>query len=833
MYKFDDVKTHIRARLESGELIGFFGAGLGIRAGLPSWRSLLEQVAKKTVPAVDLPFVETKLNSLFATGEYLTAADFLRVYVQEKLGEHVAHVIRTTPVEVQRISTIALIPFSRIITTNYDKLIEKAHAQVHSNPISSFHNTQDEIEDFGACQDPCVLHLHGSIDHPRSIVIDSISYQKYAQTEHYQAALRTMLASQPFLFVGFSFDDPQLKLFVDYCTKYLKFLVTHESYAFLVKGAASKEALNALSSANIKPVTFENYEQLWAAIDELKFSVDDYSMIAAKNSSALPALHLFKNKLGIAFSATQLQLQNKELDFQSRLVSAIILNVLMPLLPTKLVDIENEVASTLVVNDETARKLTGASMEFLTRTGRIKPEADGYIVSQELSSRSFEEGIDEFLKSCLRFFETISERSLDFPVERLKEFLISAVETNATLMGNHTRLATVQFPQLGTLLRSFLTTHELPKADDIEKAIRLGLKNISIQHAKCLASLAQAAYAFQVSFFNSKEVFSVMPDTVREVLVDSNVLLPILAPGSTEAGLNTQVLNSLRTQGKQLTITTGVVQEIVNHLKIAVEEYEKLGKDDATFSLSIFLASSYEVNAFQSAFAQFRERSRDRFDKYIREQVGWRTEDQLRKKLESMGFTILPKLRKYEEVEQIKAELKPQLGVDDKKAKIAVILEHDAEMVYLAGSSENKTAVLTYDYKLMKLCRGSRTLRNMTHLIFNPVQVASMLDSENLPEMDCKAYLRRLLPAGEASVQEVVQSHYLSLLMNGHERIKLEDAQKILSKVTDALRDIANQKAISSKDKAFANIHEAMQIIDFVDPKFMKLAEELNTLKRS
>ncbi len=118
---------------------------------------------------------------------------------------------------------LANLPFSLIITTNYDQLFERALREAGKNPIvgvysaESYDVTQDHSE--ATVEEPFVYKLHGDIQNPESIVVTDEDYIQFVlrmtDKEPYHPvpdSFRYNFKRWPTLFVGYSFLDYNLRL---------------------------------------------------------------------------------------------------------------------------------------------------------------------------------------------------------------------------------------------------------------------------------------------------------------------------------------------------------------------------------------------------------------------------------------------------------------------------------------------------------------------------------------------------------------------------------------------------------------------------------------------
>src|SRR5260370_26724955 len=102
-------------------LVAFVGSGPSCSAGLPSWPELLRQIATE----VNL---ESDVEGYLSRGEFLQVAQFLAEERSEaEIRERVAKRIRQAAKSPSAIhELIVKVPFSGIITTNYDLLLTDA-----------------------------------------------------------------------------------------------------------------------------------------------------------------------------------------------------------------------------------------------------------------------------------------------------------------------------------------------------------------------------------------------------------------------------------------------------------------------------------------------------------------------------------------------------------------------------------------------------------------------------------------------------------------------------------------------------------------------------------
>ena len=124
-----DIPDELIAKIKSRDCALFIGSGLSIAAGMPTWEGLLKlmirECRKGSLPAED----ERELLILLHRGDYLDVAEYCRHQLGEKnFKDFMAQVFYRRKYNLTANHLLLYqIPFSCIVTTNYDSLLERAY----------------------------------------------------------------------------------------------------------------------------------------------------------------------------------------------------------------------------------------------------------------------------------------------------------------------------------------------------------------------------------------------------------------------------------------------------------------------------------------------------------------------------------------------------------------------------------------------------------------------------------------------------------------------------------------------------------------------------------
>ncbi len=178
----------------------FAGAGLSVASGYVDWKGLLHELIE------DLKLNPDEENDLVAIAQYhCNQAGGNRAALTKRIFDFFTQ----TKVPTENHKVLALLPIQTYWTTNYDKLIETALTAAKKVPDVKY--TVDQLASTRLDRDVVVYKMHGDVEHPNKAVISKDDYETYPlKMGPFVSALRGDLISKTFLFLGFSFTDPNL-----------------------------------------------------------------------------------------------------------------------------------------------------------------------------------------------------------------------------------------------------------------------------------------------------------------------------------------------------------------------------------------------------------------------------------------------------------------------------------------------------------------------------------------------------------------------------------------------------------------------------------------------
>jgi len=219
----EDLIKRFVTSMEDDDAALFIGAGMSRTSGYVNWKELLRECARELNLDLD------REHDLVAVAQYYLN----RRHDRSRLNQIVSEEFRKPGAPSENHKIIARLPVSTIWTTNYDTLIEDALIANHRK-VDIKSRDKDVPIPTGA-RDTVLYKMHGDVSRPDEVIICKDDYELYAKS-HYilQHALENDLISKTFLFLGFSFSDPNL----DYMLGHLRSLLEEskrEHYAIMRK----------------------------------------------------------------------------------------------------------------------------------------------------------------------------------------------------------------------------------------------------------------------------------------------------------------------------------------------------------------------------------------------------------------------------------------------------------------------------------------------------------------------------------------------------------------------------------------------------------------------
>lgn len=297
------------AESDAGNAAVFAGAGLSAPAGFVDWANLVRPLAEELHLDVE------KESDLVAVAQFHVNANH-----QNRHALHTAIVnafsADNPPTRNHRL--LARLPITTYWTTNYDRLIETALR--NAGKIVDVKWAVPQLANTQPRRDAIVYKMHGDVERPDEAVATRDDYERYVSDRGaFINALAGDLVSKTFLFLGFSFTDPNLEqvlarvriTYKDNQRRHFAIFRNRtrrkgESKAAFEYGKIRQAlVLEDLKRFNIRPVLVDEYSEITTILTEIERQYRSRTVFVSSSASDFapwgePAVASFMRTLGSA-----------------------------------------------------------------------------------------------------------------------------------------------------------------------------------------------------------------------------------------------------------------------------------------------------------------------------------------------------------------------------------------------------------------------------------------------------------------------------------------------------------------------------------------------------
>lgn len=271
--KKDVFIAEILKELEEENVALFAGAGLSMPAGYVGWGELLKPIAEEIGLDISKEYDLVSLAQYFLNENSGNRSQLNKSLIDaftDKVNLTVNHKI------------LSRLPINIYWTTNYDKLLERSLEEQGKKPDVKY--TKQHLSKTIPKRDAIIYKMHGDIEHPDEAVLTKDDYEAYhLKMDLYLSTLKGDLLTKTFIFIGFSFTDPNLDYILSrvrlagvstkrhYC--FLKKITqeTNESQAnFEYRKRKQELFIGDLKRFNIRTILVDEYNEITKILAEIE-----------------------------------------------------------------------------------------------------------------------------------------------------------------------------------------------------------------------------------------------------------------------------------------------------------------------------------------------------------------------------------------------------------------------------------------------------------------------------------------------------------------------------------------------------------------------------------
>lgn len=218
----------------SGMLVVFVGAGISQLVGCPSWDGFATAILNQLVPESIDYHEKSLINAIHDPRKRLSIAKIIEEENGAEIDYKKIFEVKNPKSNVYKHINGYKCTF---VTTNYDKFIEPTISKAKPEDNWRFYNRSDILRD-KLDERGNVIHLHGCVDNPKSMVITTKDYLDHYASEEVQEFLRYLFKNKTVLFLGYGLEETDI---LEYILKYSDQEKKKEKRLFILQGFFNAE----------------------------------------------------------------------------------------------------------------------------------------------------------------------------------------------------------------------------------------------------------------------------------------------------------------------------------------------------------------------------------------------------------------------------------------------------------------------------------------------------------------------------------------------------------------------------------------------------------------
>lgn len=639
-----------------GQAALFAGAGVPADCGLPTWGTALAELANELESEGAGEYARL-MRLQIAQRNYLQAAEIFGVASNELTKDRKYAALRSVfgknAAISGRVVRLMSIPFRLVITTNFDTTIEDAYAAAHERSLDIFDNTQEGLRAALAPERPAIVHLHGRIAKPESLVLTRSDYAELQTWEWYRNFLRLVLRDYAVLFVGFSFDDPAMRLVLEATSEELPPNPAKQAYALVP--ASKRESFSDLRAWNVSVLDYQSesdHEEMWSVLENLASRLGSAEARTSAEARSWSELELVKENLAAGY--THFVASRRHPNAVRSVYAGLVYSAMIDLADDdtdrcSLGVIEDRLASIFSFTRSQVRQVLDEGVSSLEREDWIARRDEDVIELTRTPDQSLSTDLRSLAEAVVNRTLVRTKTDLDVETDAIAAFILEVLLLHGMAIGHAViRGRPLSIPQLDeVLIEGFVDTFGTIRPywrEPLLEGTRSMFVNPTAEEDALITSVARMVFVTDVLVDAPALASLTGSGFVKSVILDTNVLLPASLTNHPDEALYARLFDKVDELGGQLMTTSGFVNELVSHRDVARRRIRKLGLDERGKLVEyVRMYGTYGVSDLivSYAYAIEREDFSGGFDEFLRKQESYESEEATREALEQRGVRVV------------------------------------------------------------------------------------------------------------------------------------------------------------------------------------------------
>lgn len=837
----------------------FAGAGTSIKAGLPSWREYLEHLV--TIAGKYESLTAELMKKRMSTMSYLEAAQYYRDCIEIPEGEKLKNLAAPFSTDSPRYSpanlhALVALPFSNIVTTNYDRAIWDAYYNLYQKRVESGLRLPSplavELGDQSMRQAIYwekfyIARIHGREEIPDSIILSKNDYQKLLDNSEYHDFLLHVLKDYRCLWLGYSFLDPAIHQILSVMEA--SFPKPYPKLHMALLPDDSDKSLKAkLAAFNIEVVIYHSrngHMDLWQAIKEAQRSIRNEPRHPPGRFELIPGMLRY-----LASSYTRLKLRKRtgpliEITIEGIVSQSIVdagssgidknslcekLKTLFSVPDFQLLNMMDKALCGLE-----ASNLCNIENDLITcapiRHDNYQDDLSK-LVSGVIHRLKVREGIDA---------DTALSKSIRDILEKL--FLLRGWDLGAHFAGAKPSAAFDAWSHIEQLVKNFAGGC-ISSAKNVSNAILDLLRHPDTDEACLLSDIGRISFSVELVINNSRASSSLGELLPKVIYLDANVLMPAIVEGHPYSSLYADAISKLQEAAKatgnhlRILIAKEFLNEIVSHRRISVDivNEHSLHEPD-NLERHVMLYGANNINVFIGGYSSLVSRRKHRMSyfEYLGKYAPYTNEGELAQYLEKRSVDTI-NIGFSEEETKIFHAIKSELFdayenyyselpyASSLYRKPRVLIEHEARQLsqlFIDGKLGRKPLFVTADSLLLRICSGN-FLGKCSSSMLSHLGFIQLIDLVLGIEADRNAISRLIWNVSSLDQKTNIRNYLIDLALRHYDEAMTFATWEIIDKISEEAVVAADAEGVALFKNTSEDIARNAEFLDRFERSFFE-----------
>lgn len=798
----------------------FAGAGVGARAGLPTWPQFMEHLA--TVAGNYESLAGALIRKWTESGQYLSAAAVYKICPEIPRGELYKQLAIPfcSPPSSKKLRALVSLPFSAIFTTNYDRSLHDAYASVVGKSAITVELEDPTMSTAPYLTDFYIARIHGRAEVPQTIVFAEDDYKRTEENEYYIDLVRHALTRYSCLLLGFSFVDPA----IDRVFQIIEDRLSPgfpELHLAILPADADKRLKTRLARFNIRTVRYEvsdRHSVLWEGI---KLASRKFTM-AQKIEKPTASFPLDAIKRFIATSYARAKLEEELQPLRDIVVDGIVIDILMETGEegATLERVSDDLKKYLSMSTKESRQLAQRRIEVLSSRGWCRVSNNVIRATQE-TTNVLEEDLNALVDGVINRIEVREGQRI---TSRLRKVAARCIEEVLVARGwdlgaHYAGPMAADTPDILSTVSSSLEKH----GANLSEWQREGLwqacydlfQHPSETESAVLAELGRVAFGLQLVINSPCATIAYEAVLPERNYLDASVLMPAIVEGHPYRPVYVDAIRRLGEAASAVGMSVSVavaeefLNEIIAHREIARREVEAMSLENPeTLAHHILYHGADRVNVFVGAYGSWVGRLKEdvRFGEFLRRVAPYRSVEELARYLEQEGIeTVRLYFKSDDEVDlyyRIKHALTDAYESDSRSQydrKEEVLIDDEArQLTLLIRDLERglRSVFVTADMRLRRLATGP-VLGKPGSAIISHRGLVQLIDMLVGLRSDPVSLTRLFWGGGVTDEATMIRDYFTNLALQYQEEAMAMSVSEVLKTFVPEVTEAAKRKGIS------------------------------------